>query len=103
MRIISRKALTEYWERNPETEHALKSWFDEVSNALWATPNKLKEQYCNASIITKKRVVFNIKGNEYRLVVDVEFRIGIVFIIWIGTHKEYDGINVKDIKYVKTN
>jgi len=103
MRIISRRTLTNYWERNPETEQALKSWFDEVSNALWTSPNELKEQYCNASIITSKRVVFNIKGNNYRLAVDIEYRIGIVFIVWIGTHKEYDKLNVRKIKYAKTN
>ena len=103
MRIISRRTLTNYWERNPETEQALKSWFDEVSNALWTSPNELKEQYCNASIITSKRVVFNIKGNNYRLAVDVEYRIGIVFIVWIGAHKEYDKLNVRKIKYAKTN
>ena len=103
MRIISRRTLTNYWERNPETEQALKSWFDEVSNALWTSPNELKEQYCNASIITSKRVVFNIKGNNYRLAVDIEYRIGIVFIVWIGTHKEYDKLNVRKIKCAKTN
>jgi mRNA interferase HigB len=55
------------------------------------------------SIITKIRVVFNVKDNSYRLVVDIEYRIGIVFIIWIGTHKEYDNINIKEIKYAKAN
>ena len=80
-------------------EQALKSWYDEVLNALWASPNELKKQYHNASIITKKRVVFNIKGNRYRLVVDIEYKIKIVFIVWIGAHKEYDKLNVKEIKY----
>ncbi|HED37075.1 MAG TPA: type II toxin-antitoxin system HigB family toxin [Ignavibacteria bacterium] len=102
MRIISRKTLINFWEKHRETEQALKSWFDEVSNVIWTSPNKLKEQYRNASIITNKRVVFNINGNKYRLVVDVEYRIGIVFIVWIGTHKEYDKVNIKEIKYVKT-
>ena len=103
MRIISRKILTNYWEKHLEAEQALKSWFDEVSEALWKSPNELKLQYRNVSIISNKRVVFNIHGNKYRLVVDVEYRIGIVFTVWIGTHKEYDRINVKEIKYVKTN
>lgn len=103
MRIIARKTLINYWKKHPDSEQPLKSWFDEIQNAFWDTPNQLKEQFKNASIITKKRVVFNIKGNSYRLVTDIEFRIGIVFIIWIGTHKEYDKINVKDIKYVKTD
>ncbi len=102
MRIISRKTLTSFSDKHLETKQALRAWFDEVSNALWTSPNELKEQYKNASIITNKRVVFNIHGNKYRLIVDVEYRIGIVFIVWIGTHKEYDKLNIKEIKYVKT-
>jgi mRNA interferase HigB len=103
MRIIARNTLIKFWEVHPDAEQPLKSWFDETQNALWDTPNELKKQFRNASIITKKRVVFNIKGNSYRLIVDIEYRIGIVFIIWIGTHKEYDNINVKEIKYVKAD
>jgi mRNA interferase HigB len=103
MRIIARNTLIKFWEVHPDAEQPLKSWFDETQNALWDTPNQLKKQFRNASIITKKRVVFNIKGNSYRLIVDIEYRIGIVFIIWIGTHKEYDNINVKEIKYVKAD
>ena len=103
MRIISRKTLIKYWENNPEAEQPLKSWNDEVANASWSSPNELKEQFHNSSVIAAKRVVFNIHGNKYRLVVDIEYRIGIVFIVWIGTHEEYNRINVKEIKYVKTN
>jgi mRNA interferase HigB len=103
MRIIARNTLIKFWEVHPDAEQPLKSWFDETQNAFWDTPNQLKKQFRNASIITKKRVVFNVKGNSYRLIVDIEYRIGIVFIIWIGTHKEYDNINVKEIKYVKAD
>lgn len=103
MRIISRNTLIQYWEKFPDVEQPLKSWFDEVRIASWTSPSELKRQYRNASIISDKRVVFNIKGNYYRLVVDIEYKIGIVFIVWLGTHKEYDKINVKEIKYVKTN
>jgi mRNA interferase HigB len=103
MRIISRKTLVNYWNKYPEVELPLKAWFDEVLNASWSSPNELKRQYKNASVITNKRVVFNIKGNSYRLIVDVEYRIGIVFIVWIGTHKAYNRINVKQVSYVKTN
>ncbi len=99
MRIIARKTLIKFWEKYPDTEQPLKSWFDEISNTPWSSPNEVKSQYHNASIITKKRVVFNIKGNRYRLVVDIEYKIKIVFIVWIGTHKEYDKLNVKEIKY----
>jgi len=90
MRVISRKTLIEYWKKHPETEQSLKSWYDEAINAAWASPNELKKQYRNSSIITNKRVVFNIQGNKHRLVVDIEYKIGIIFIVWIGTHKEYD-------------
>jgi len=103
MRIISRSTLIKYWKKYPETEQPLKAWYDEVLNADWKSPNELKKQYRNASIISNKRVVFNIKGNRYRLIVDVEYRIGIVFIVWLGTHREYDKIDVKEIKYVKTD
>ena len=103
MRVLSRNTLIHFWQKYPDAEQSLKSWYDEARNTNWATPNELKVQYKNASVITSKRVVFNIKGNDYRLVVDIEYRIGIVFIVWIGTHKEYEKINVKGIKYVKTD
>ncbi|GBD89052.1 hypothetical protein BMS3Abin03_02996 [bacterium BMS3Abin03] len=103
MRIISRATLLKFWRKYSDAEQPLKSWFDEARNANWHSPNELKKQYRNASIITNKRVVFNIKGNDYRLIVDVEYKIGIIFIVWVGTHKEYDKLNVKEIKYVKTN
>lgn len=63
----------------------------------------MKDQYRNASVINKKRVVFNIAGNKFRLIVDIEYRIKLVFIVWVGTHMEYDRINIKEIKYVKSN
>ena len=75
----------------------------EVRKAKWQTASELKEQYRNASIISAKRTVFNIKGNDYRLIVDIEFRLQIVFIVWLGTHPEYDRIDVKTVEYVKAN
>ena len=103
MRIISRATLVGFWKKFPDAEQPLKSWFDEARIAVWSSPNELKKQYRNASIITNKRAVFNIKGNSYRLIVDVEYKIGIIFIVWIGSHKEYDKINAKEISYVKTD
>ncbi|MFH1198480.1 MAG: type II toxin-antitoxin system HigB family toxin [bacterium] len=99
MRIISRKILLDYGKKHPASEQPLKVWFDEVRNAKWKSPNDLKTQYRNASIITAKRVVFNIKGNSFRLVVDIEYKIGIAFIVWIGTHEEYNKINVMEVVY----
>lgn len=101
MRIISRNTLIKFWQQFPESEQSLKSWYDEALNAKWNSPNELKEQYKNCSILTKKRVVFNICGNKYRLIVDVEFRIKIIFIVWIGSHEEYNKINAKEIGYAK--
>lgn len=103
MRIIAIKTLKEYWEEFPQAEQALLSWYEEVEVAVWNHPNELKAQYCNASILTDKRVVFNIHGNSYRLIVDIEYRLKIVFVVWFGTHKQYDKIDAKKIGYVKTN
>ncbi len=102
-RIIVVHTVKNYWVKYPECEQALKSWIQEVERSNWQTPNSLKEHYKNASIITRKRVVFNIKGNSYRLVVDIEFRLQIVFIVWFGNHKEYDVIDVKTIRYDKAD
>ena len=101
MRIIKEKTLTDYCRlskyRNA-VEH-LKAWIYEVRHSTWNNSNELKLKYRNASIISSKRVVFNIKGNNYRLVVDIEYKLKIVFIVWMGTHEEYDKIDVKTIHY----
>jgi len=81
----------------------LLSWYDEVTVAEWNNPSELKIQYRNASILNNKRVVFNIHGNSFRLIVDIEYRLKIVFVVWFGTHKQYDGIDAKTVKYVKAN
>lgn len=79
------------------------SWHEEVEKATWNSPNELKLQFQNASIVTAKRVVFNIHGNSFRLIVDIEYRLKIVFIVWFGTHKQYDLIDAKKISYVKAD
>ncbi|WP_028298943.1 type II toxin-antitoxin system HigB family toxin [Olivibacter sitiensis] len=103
MRIIAVKTLKNYWEKFPQVEQALLSWYEETSTTDWANPNELKAQYRNASVLTDKRVIFNIHGNAYRLIVDIEYRLKIVFIVWFGTHKEYDKIDAKQVSYVKTD
>ena len=103
MRIIKRSTLERYWAAYANTEQPLKSWFSEAKKAKWKNSNQMKSLYPSASVISGRRTVFNIKGNEYRLVVDIEYRIGIIFIVWFGTHVEYDEINVKTIKYDKGN
>ena len=103
MRIIKRSTLVSYWNAYSGTQQALKSWFAEANKAKWVSSNGMKSDYPLASVISGKRTVFNIKGNSYRLVLDIEYKIGIIFIIWFGTHAEYDKINVKTISYDKSN
>ncbi|MFN3848387.1 MAG: type II toxin-antitoxin system HigB family toxin [Spirosomataceae bacterium] len=103
MRVVAVKTLKNYWDKEPLAEQALKSWYEEAEKATWKSPQELKQQYVNASILSSKRVIFNIHGNKYRLIVDVEYRLQIVFIVWIGTHAEYDKIDAKNINYAKIN
>lgn len=99
MRIIAVSTLREYWLKNKKAEQPLKSWIQETKHSVWSSSSELKGKYRNASIITSKRVVFNIKGNDYRLIVDIEYRLKIVFIVWVGSHSQYDKINVKKVQY----
>lgn len=101
MRIIAVRTLKEYSEQFPDSERPLQYWYKDVTAAEWDSPNDLKSQFGNASVLTGKRVIFNIHGNTYRLIVDIEYRLKIVFIVWLGTHPEYDRINAKEISYVK--
>jgi mRNA interferase HigB len=103
MRVIAVRTLKEYFQEFSQAEQPLLSWYEEVSTAEWNNPNQLKAQYRNASVLTDKRVVFNIHGNTYRLIVDVEYRLKIVFIVWFGMHNEYDKIDAKKVSYVKTD
>jgi len=103
MRIIAISTLKNYWIRHKTSEQALKSWIQECRKSNWRNSAQLKSMFRNASIINAKRVVFNIKGNDFRLIVDIEYRLKIVFIFWIGTHTEYDKIEVETIRYGKAN
>ena len=103
MRVIAVKTLKEHWTAYPKAEQALLAWYEEAETAQWNTPNELKQQYRSASILTDKRVVFNIHGNTFRLIVDIEYRLKIVFVVWFGTHRQYDKIDAKKISYVKTD
>jgi len=99
MRIIATSTLRNYWLKNKLSEQALKSWIQEVEYANWKNFAQLKSKHRIASIINSKRVVFNIKGNDYRLVVDIEYRLKIIIIVWIGSHSQYDRIDVKTVSY----
>lgn len=105
MRIIARRTLQDFVKSltghkdRPAVKTALDAWFDEVKKARWTNMSEVKRLYVMASIINAERVVFNIKGNAYRLVVAVDFEKGIVWIKWIGSHKSYDRIDVTKVEY----
>ena len=97
MRIISRRRLVEFWESHPDAEQPLRAWYIEAKKANWNTPAEIKAIYHSVSILPNNRVVFNIKGNTYRLVVIVEYSQGKMFIRFVGTHAEYDRIDATSI------
>jgi len=97
MRIISRKRLIEFWLIHPDAEQPLRAWFAEAKKASWQTPADVKTLYRNASVLPNNRAVFNIKGNDYRLVVAIDYRYGKIFIRFVGTHVEYNRIDAKSI------
>lgn len=105
MRIIARRTLKRFVERlkgskdQKAVKAALDAWFHEVLRADWETPADVLKAYANASIVGPDRVVFNIKGNDYRLVAAINYRHQIVFIKWLGTHADYDEIDVKTVRY----
>ncbi len=98
MRIVSLQTLRTYWIDNPDTKQTLLAWCEEVLSEKWKQPADIKERYASASILKKRRVVFNIKGNKYRLMVAVAYKIGVVYIKFIGTHKEYDAVDAETVE-----
>ena len=98
MRVIAKSRLSQIWRKKQyrEAEQALRSWYDEISKGAWKNFNDLKRDYPTASIVGNNRVVFNIQGNTFRLIVKFEFRMNAVFIRFFGTHKEYDKINASE-------
>jgi mRNA interferase HigB len=97
LRIIAKKILRDFWEAHPDSEQQLKAWYQETSKAEWTSPNKIKIEYPSASFLADNRVVFNIKGNHYRLIVKINYDYQMIWIRFIGTHAEYDKINAKTI------
>jgi len=97
MRIISRSTLRLFWEKHSNSEQALKSWYQEAQRSKWSSPNEIKKEYPSASIIADNRVVFNIKGNSYRLIVKINYDYGVIWIRFVGTHAEYDKIDASKI------
>lgn len=97
MRVIAKKTLRIFWELHNDSKEYLTSWYDEATHADWKSPVDIKRAYSSASIISNNRVVFNIKGNTYRLITKINYGYGIVWIRFIGTHADYDKINAENI------
>ncbi|WP_375642720.1 MULTISPECIES: type II toxin-antitoxin system HigB family toxin [unclassified Bartonella] len=98
MKIVKISTLQTFWARYPDAEQPLKAWVDEAKNAQWRSPHDIKEKYKNASILKNNRVVFNIRGNDYRLIVSIFYPAGWLYIKFIGTHKQYDAIDANTVE-----
>lgn len=98
MKIISVSTLKAFWEIYPDAEQPLKAWLDEAKKASWSTPAEIKEQYRSASILINNRVVFNIKGNNYRLIVSIFYPFGWLYVKFLGTHRQYDAVDANTIE-----
>lgn len=96
-RIIAKSTLREFWQKHTDSEQYLKTWYDTAKGSKWSTPNDVKQTYISASILKNERVVFNIKGNSYRLIVKFNYEKQWAFIRFIGTHAEYNTINANTI------
>lgn len=96
-RIIAKRKLREFWEVYTDSEQYLKTWYETAKNSNWASPNEIKQTYVTASVLKNCRVVFNIKGNDYRLIVKFNYERQWAFIRFIGTHSEYDKIDANTI------
>lgn len=97
MRVIAKKTLRDFWEKHPDCEQQLKAWYQEAEDAGWKGPNDIKRDYPTASFLADNRVVFNIKGNHYRLIVKINYSYGMVWIRFVGTHAEYDKVDATKI------
>ncbi|TGN03353.1 type II toxin-antitoxin system HigB family toxin [Leptospira dzoumogneensis] len=96
-RIISRSTLVEFWKKHPKAKDPLSAWYEEAKKSFWTEPKIIKERYRSADFLPGNRVVFNIGGNNYRIIVKIEYKFGGVFIRFVGTHSEYDKINAETI------
>lgn len=98
MRIVAVATLKRFWARHPDAEQPLKAWYDEARHAKWSAPQDIKERYASASFVGSNRVVFNLKGNDYRLIVAVAWRFQAMYIKFAGTHAECDRIDAATVE-----
>ncbi|TXK18384.1 type II toxin-antitoxin system HigB family toxin [Pontibacter qinzhouensis] len=97
MRVIAKRTLRDFWEKHADSEQQLKAWYNEAEQSTWKSPNDIKKDYPSASILEDNRMVFNIKGNNYRLIVRINYKYGIMWIRFIGTHADYDKVDATKI------
>jgi mRNA interferase HigB len=97
MRVIAIRTLREFWQRHADAEEPLRAWYSDARRATWQAPADIKSLHAQASVIAGNRIVFNIKGNDYRLVIHINYPAGVVYIRFIGTHAQYDRIDAKTI------
>lgn len=97
MRIIAKRTLRNFWRRHPKAKGPLEAWHQEVVHADWASPSAVKAHFRSASVLSGNRVVFNMAGNQYRLVVKINYPYRVVYIRFIGTHAEYDAIDMTNV------
>ena len=98
MKVIAVGTLRDFCARHPDAEQPLKAWYDEAKHAVWRTPQDVRQRYASASFVGHNRVVFNIKGNDYRLIVAVAYRFQAIYIKFIGTHTEYDRVDAATVE-----
>ncbi|QGZ61962.1 type II toxin-antitoxin system HigB family toxin [Paraburkholderia acidisoli] len=98
MRIVARKTLLDFIEKHAQTRQPLLAWYAEAAKAVWRSPQDIKAYYASASFVGRNRVVFNIKGNDFRLIVAVAYQIGVVYIKFVGTHADYDRIDAATVE-----
>lgn len=101
MRVIKRRTLREFWAHEREAEQPLRAWYQAVEDASWSSPAEVKAQFASASILQKGRVVFNIGGNKFRLIVEINYKKHLVFVRFVGTHVEYDDVDAQAVKLQK--
>ncbi len=98
MNIYNKRTLVGFWKKHANSKKPLELWYDDVSSFVWKKPSEVKKDYISASIIGNSRVVFNIKGNSYRLIAAMDYERGWVQIKFIGTHKEYDRVDAETVE-----
>ena len=97
MRVIALSTLREFWRKHASAQVPLQNWYAEASRASWKSPADVKEAHRNASFVAGERVVFNLKGNDYRLIVAMRYRSQIMYVRFVGTHREYDKVNAATV------